>query len=192
MFLKRRAINNARNSRLSLEINNNQQSRQSISSSSDSSLSLSNFSNARRFSNITSIPENFEAHSVSFDEHDDSGKIRRLRRTASSYSFKKVQDTRRHSVGAIYVEQKRSEPCCDPNIVKGLNELSQDNYEIVKCIKMQSNKKWYFNIINKFKKFKVRCHKGKKGHIVTAKSIKDGKMVRFNLKLLLLFFFFSN
>ncbi|GBC02447.1 hypothetical protein RclHR1_04630003 [Rhizophagus clarus] len=178
MFLKRRAINNARNSRLSLY--NNQQSQQSISSSSESSLSLSS-SNVRRPSNITSIPENIETeiiHPVSFEEHDDSGKIHMLRKSASSRSFKKVQDMRRHSVGAIYIEQKTSDPCCDPKIIKKLNELSPETYEIVKCSKAQNYKtKWYFNIFNKFKKFKVRCHKGQKSHIVTAKCIKNGKMV---------------
>ncbi|RGB39328.1 hypothetical protein C1646_812038 [Rhizophagus diaphanus] len=176
MFLKRRAIKNARNSRLSLENNNQQSQQQSISSSSDSSLSLTSSSNAKRSSNITSIPENIEVHTLSFDEHDDSGKIHRLRRSASSYSFKKVQDTRRHSVGAIYVKQN-IEPCCDPIIIKELNELSQESYEIVKCPKVQNDKKWYFKIITKFKKFKVRCHKGQKSHTVTAKRIKNGKMV---------------
>ncbi|CAB5185184.1 unnamed protein product [Rhizophagus irregularis] len=185
MFLKRLAIKNARNSRLSLENNNQQSQQQSISSSSDSSLSLTSSSNARRSSNITSIPENIEVHPLSFDEHDDSGKIHRLRRSASSYSFKKVQDTRRHSVGPIYIkqnieqniEQKRFEPCCDPIIIKELNELSQESYEIVKCPKVQNDKKWYFKIITKFKKFKIRCHQGQKSHIVTAKRIKNGKMV---------------
>src|SRR6266498_3125418 len=102
-------IKNARNSPLSLDNNNNnQESQQSISSSSGSSLPLTSSSNERRSSNITSILE--INHLESFGEYDDSGKVRILRKSASTYSFKKVPaDLRRHSVGAV-----KFELCCDP------------------------------------------------------------------------------
>ncbi|RIA97857.1 hypothetical protein C1645_813574 [Glomus cerebriforme] len=162
LFFKRYRIRNARN----LD-NNNQESQQSINSKYNSLPTNSSYartysrSSYSQQSNITTIPENTEVYSGSFD---DCGQLR----TSS------ISDTRSSSV---------SEPCCNPRIVNEINEISREQYEIVKCPKAQNDnevKKWYnFNIINslKNKNLKVICHKGQQIHIITAKRIKDGKKV---------------